>query len=177
MPNAPVPRTWVDDQDYFSAAVLNSEIRDTLNFLLAPPRAVLRRVNSQSIPNGTTPTTPVDWDREDMDTANGFTLSTPSRYTAQYPGRYKLSVVIGWSPNATGIRVLSVNINGGTNVVMSTVLTVGSGAATVQASTMAIPYNFSIGDYFQIQIAHNAGAALTHAGGTDSYATVEWIGK
>jgi hypothetical protein len=177
MPTAPAPRTWQNDQDYMTAATLNLEIRDALNFLLAPPRAILRRVAAQSIPNLTTPTTPVQWDTEDQDTAGGFTLASNTRYTAQYPGRYKISCVIGWTANATGLRVLAVNVNGGANVVMAIVNNVGTGLSTVVSGAITIPWQFSIGDYFQVQISQGSGAALTHAGGTDSYCTVEWIGK
>jgi hypothetical protein len=96
----PSPRTWAVGE-LLTAAKLNTDLRDGLNLLLAPPMAVLRRSATQSIATGGSGTA-VDWTVEDLDRDNGHSLVTNiSRYTAQTAGWYDLTVGIAWSGGDT----------------------------------------------------------------------------
>ncbi|MFD9949814.1 hypothetical protein ACFWYW_55905 [Nonomuraea sp. NPDC059023] len=104
MATLPSPRTWTVGE-LLTAAKLNLDLRDGLNFLLSPPLAVLRKSGNQSIPQSAS--TEVTWDVEDIDRDGGHsTVSNTSRYTSQTAGWYNFSTVIGWDVAATD-RVLS----------------------------------------------------------------------
>lgn len=84
----PVPnqRTW-SAGDIVTAAELNSNIRDAVNFLESPPVAVLQQTSVQSCANGAF--TPIAMDAEVVDSYNGHsTVSNTSRYVAQVAGWY-----------------------------------------------------------------------------------------
>ena len=84
MATIPNPRTW-GATEAVTAAKLNTDVRDGYNFLLATPRAVMRKTANQSIPNATL--TAVTWDLEDVDTDGGHSnVTNNSRYTAQTAG-------------------------------------------------------------------------------------------
>jgi hypothetical protein len=107
----PVEITWVTGQ-IVSAAQLNANLRDAINFLLAPPMAVLRQTVSQSLPTGVW--TPVNLDSEDLDRDGGHsTVTNTSRYTSQTPSWYGVDLTGSFTnAAATGLRGLAFRLNG-----------------------------------------------------------------
>ncbi|HEX4816709.1 MAG TPA: hypothetical protein VFV66_28540 [Nonomuraea sp.] len=107
----PNPRTWGATEGV-TAAKLNADIRDALNFYLAPPLARLRKSGTQSVPNNSV--TAVTWDVEVIDRDGGHSnVTNPSRYTAQTAGWYHLRAGIVWSGSRnTGWQDLYFRKNG-----------------------------------------------------------------
>lgn len=110
MATVPVEITWTTGQ-IVTAAQLNSNLRDAVNFLLTPPLAVLRQTVAQSLATGTF--NPITFDTEDFDRDNGHsTVSNTSRYTAQTPGWYEPEGIFAVAPNATNRRIAKWVVNG-----------------------------------------------------------------
>lgn len=98
MATVPNQRTWTNG-DTVDATMLNANVRDAVNFLLAPPAALLRQTVAQSI--GTTGTA-VTFDTEDYDNDGGHsTVTNTTRYTAVTPGWYRVSGSVGFNANPT----------------------------------------------------------------------------
>lgn len=175
MPNVPVPKTWVD-ADFATAPILNTELRDIFNFVLAPPRVVLSRVSALSLaPNAIVP---IPWENEILDTFGGWTSASPTRYTVQVPGKYRVSVIAGFSANSTSVRVLKVRVNGASPIwTVASAAPPPSSADAMASASLVLPYTFAIGEYFEILAQQGSSATLTLSGGTDSYITAEWVGS
>lgn len=110
----PVPslRTWAVGE-LLTAAKLNTDLRDGLNYLLAgKPFCQLRKTAVQSIVHFTF--TPLTWDTEDIDRDNGHsTSSNTSRYTAQTAGWYHLDTSFNFANASGGVfRVVMFHKNG-----------------------------------------------------------------
>ncbi|MEU4578921.1 hypothetical protein [Nonomuraea sp. NPDC023979] len=90
----PNPRTW-GSTELVTAAKLNADVRDSFNFLLAPPRAALKKSSLQDIPSNAE--TAVTWDVELYDSDNGHSnVTNPSRYTAQTAGWFCITANVHW---------------------------------------------------------------------------------
>lgn len=110
MATVPVEITWVTGQ-IVTAAQLNANLRDAINFLIAPPLMVLRKTAGQNI--NTTTWTAITFDTEDKDNDGMHsTVTNTSRATAVTQGWYALDTNLDWAANATGQRLLAWTING-----------------------------------------------------------------
>jgi hypothetical protein len=100
-------------------ATLNSLVRDPLTFLLAPPRARLRRAGALAVAEGVHQWIP--WDTADEDPAGGWTIADPTKYTAQAPGWYTAATTISISGTGAAGLVLtpSIAVNGASNTGVS----------------------------------------------------------
>ncbi len=178
MPNIPVPKTWVDG-DFATAPVMNTEIRDILNFLLNNrPVFAARRSATLSLTSGTQ--TVIPWDVRIIDSAGGWSATNPSRYTIQYPGKYKVSIV-GAIQGSTGggERTAWARINGSaTRWKIASQAPINSAAAiTTVVSSIVLPYTFAIGEYIEFQVMQTSGSTLNFAAADDSFCSIEWIGS
>lgn len=177
MAAVPEPRTWADG-DFFTVPILNTELRDTFNFLLNRPRIVVRRASTaQHIPSGTS-FTDVGWDTEDTDNYAGWTPSLSARFTVPVAGKWSVFPVISWLPSATGIRSTAVGINGSsTEYAIATIPSASGSVNTIVPAGFTIPYTFAVGEYFTIRVAQNTGGTLDHGGPTGaSFCTIQWEG-
>lgn len=178
----PTPRTWqVGDLAAASGSVnLNTELRDTANYLCAPPIAILRSTTGQSIPNNVLPMTTVTFDAEDVDTYNGHsTVTNTTRYTAQVAGWYHVLGHADFQANATGRRAAQLFVNGtGVRQNESPVCTAASSPTTciVEASLY-----LNVGDYVELALFQTSGAALGLQNNTtphlETMLCVFWISK
>ena len=108
----PVPsqRTW-SVGDVVTAAMMNANVRDAVNFLAAPPLAILTQANAQSIP--ATAWTPISLDTSVADTYSGHSNTVNnSRYTSQVGNFYFVLGMVAYASNATGDRFASIYVNG-----------------------------------------------------------------
>jgi hypothetical protein len=141
-----------------TSAVWNANVRDAVNFLLAPPMAVLRATSTQSIPDGTL--TALNFDSEDKDTDSGHsTISNTSRYTSQTTGWYEMDGTYSFASTGggAGSRLCGFRTNGSGNGLGY------NGTVTNQqvslTSTGKIFLN--LGDYLETMVKQfNTGAAL-----------------
>lgn len=102
MATIPVYRTWVAGE-IVTAAFMNTNIRDSGNFLLSWPVFEGRQALAQAVANGAS--VPILLDTEDIDTDNGHsTVTNTSRYVAQTTGRYQLSGGVAFQFVAGGRR-------------------------------------------------------------------------
>lgn len=150
MATAPSPRTWAVGE-LLTAAKLNVDLRDGLNFLLAPPLAVLRPTSAQS---GLTAGgyTALQFAAEDIDSDGGHSnVTNNTRYTSQTAGWYQCSGTAGINGNFYGIAIRKngTTLNGGP-------LTYASGQ-DLRGGVMAILF-LNVSDYVEtVVFANNTG--------------------
>lgn len=164
MATVPVEITWVSGQ-VVTAAQLNSNVRDALNFLLSPPTCELLQTVAQSCANGSTT---LLFDNEYVDTDNMHnTVTNTTRITAQTPGRYQIAGATAFAANATGTRGGWYLINGSAMGASEVIIpaSASAGAQTeVNMRTKSIYMN--VGDYCEISAWQTSGGPInSYAGG------------
>lgn len=141
-----------------TAAQMNSNVRDAVNFVIAPPLAVLRQVSPQSF--GTGAWVSVTFDTEDIDRDGGHSNSVnPTRYTAQTAGWYLTQGTCSWAANATGGRQITFGTNGGATK-FAKQFQPGNAGFIGSATTDAISY-LNVGDYIELFAYQSSGGNLS----------------
>lgn len=124
IPNLAVPplASWPAPPAYITSAFLNTNIRDTINFLVYPPvMEAYYAAGTQSLASGTGPPgtgTPVNLDTIAADTYSAFSTSTHT-WTAPVAGVYwcygqaDIAMAATGVAAAAGLTVTSANYNGG----------------------------------------------------------------
>jgi hypothetical protein len=172
----PSQRTW-SVGDIVTAAEMNANVRDSVNFLAAVPLFIALQQTAQSIANasgGGTPLNFADVSGVIVDSYNGHsTSSNPSRYAAQVAGWYKVEGRSGWVPSGTGLRIAGTSVNG-------TVQKYGTAAPVAGSNWIASVSDIlflNVGDYVEVLGYQTSGAALnTNNGvGYQSSIMVRWI--
>lgn len=166
MATVPVTRTFVAGEIVL-ASYFNANIRDVLNYLLAPPIMELRQQVVQSIPNSAF--TAVTFTTEDVDSSGMHSTSVnTSRATAVYPGWYQETGSTAFAVNATGSRGSSYYINGATqNSVQSLHQTVGASHNHREVAVTKMVF-MNVSDYVELMTFQASGGALNSiAGGSD----------
>lgn len=156
MATVPSPRTWTVGE-LLTAAKMNTDVRDGLNFLLAPPLAVLTKNATQSFSSGSY--VAVTWPTELVDRDGGHsTSSNTSRYTSQTAGYYTLHEWHEWSLDSTsGYRRTGFRVNGSS---------VTHQEGRPQPSLMNMTHLsgmvfLAVGDYVEVMADQNSGTSLT----------------
>ncbi|MEV6987493.1 hypothetical protein AB0M95_40415 [Sphaerisporangium sp. NPDC051017] len=155
MATVPAPRTWVVGE-VVTAARLNADIRDALNFLLAPPLFILGHSVAQPTPNNANYNLLFDTEMVDRDNGHS-TVSNTSRYTSQTAGYYALSTNVVWVTNGTGLRQAFFLVNGTTAAGWTSIQAGASGSMGISLSRR--PY-LAVGDFVEVQTFQTSGAAL-----------------
>ena len=178
MATVPDPKTW-SVAERLTAAGLNAQLRDPLDFLLAPPLVDVYRTADKSIANSTW--TLLDWDAESRDTDSMHDVSTNnSRIIAQTAGRYLINLTVAFASVGTGAGRLTVRKNA------AGVDTGGTRAYPIRlqpfqaANFNVIDANFEAdlvaGDYLEAFVFQSSGAALNvNAGPTLSFFQMRWV--
>lgn len=170
------PRTWTTGETV-SASVMNAHVRDNL-LELRTARAVRAKASStQSIADSTM--VAINLGAEDYD-PNGWHHNTTnnSRIKPTVAGTYRISGLVEFDRNATGIRAVAIYLNGvslGTRIAQTTVPAVD--ATYTQPLHISTEYavNGST-DYFEICAFQSSGGALNAVTAIGSHLTVSWIG-
>jgi hypothetical protein len=152
------PRTWVAGETV-TAAIMNTHIRDNLNYVYATPICVLSNSAVQSIANATI--TAVTFDTEGIDTDNMHsTVTNTSRMTAVTAGWYSVSGTLPYQANATGSRWMAFQVNGSASsrLGFSQILSTGGASDTALSSTALVFLN--VGDYVEMVTNQNSTVAL-----------------
>lgn len=110
-----------------------------------------------SLPNNTQTALPFDGVTVDDD--GKWDSLNPTRLTAKEDGYHLIQGNIGFSSNATGIRQVAVRLNGSTNILFNNKNTVGVGFTTMVP--VCVIYPLVIGDYIELMLLQNSGAAMT----------------
>lgn len=167
----PSPRTW-SVNDLVSAALLNTNIRDAVNFLANAPLFLGWQSAAQSIPNSVF--TAVALDTNAVDTYNGHsTVTNNTRYTAQVAGWYECIGSFSFASNATGFRVGEIFKNGAvlSPEVQSNVAVPGAGTYAAQVDHLVF---LAVGDFVEMRVDQGSGAALSLIAGHSALG-VRWI--
>lgn len=142
-----------------TAAQLNTNLRDAINFLINAPVCQCRQTVGQSIANTTAQS--ITFDTEDVDNDGMHsTVTNTDRLTAVTAGRYTLGGGVSYPANGTGSReadwfVNATVVNGGGASIPAT-------AAAVQyVATRAISVFLNVGDFITLGAFQSSGGALT----------------
>lgn len=177
MATVPAPRTWTVGE-LLTAAKMNTDVRDGLNFLLSPPRALLHKSTNQSVTSNTFAS--ITWNSEQYDNDAAHSDATnPSRYTAQTAGWFEFHALIQYEgTSSTGDRQAMFLKNGAGNPIgMLVTRTNNSNSATCLIMAWSL---MSVGDYIEAQAWQNSGVAINVVplfNNAPSYMTARWIGK
>lgn len=167
----PNQRDWVVGE-IVTAAMLNSNVRDAVDFLLDPPMCDLYQAAAQSIPNGAL--TALVWDTEvyDNDSAHS-TVTNSSRITIQTPGWYHVSAAYSMDLNTTGYRLVCLYKNGSVAKTGNRIAPSSNQTAAVLDAYLSV----SAGDYLEIVVLQSSGAALSTwvANAFRSFCTARWV--
>lgn len=172
MATVPNPRTWTVGE-LLTAAKLNTDLRDGLNFLLAPPRAQLYRTTSQSTTTGVFAA--LQWDAENIDTDGGHSTSTNnSRYTAQTSGWYEVTASVLWAADSTaGFRLTNVDVNNSGFPQIYDMSTPMSDNSCVLNPCGKVFLN--VGDYVEVKVYQTSGGNRLIAGGASGGSHIEYF--
>lgn len=144
-----------------TSTILNSRIRDALNFLKARPHAVLRRTTSQSVTNSFGEA--VQWTSEDLDTDSGHsTVTNTQRYTVQSDGVYYLTAIVPFAGNASGRREAYFRLNGDSSRRWGqmTIYPGSAGASAELCVAIATHMKLVVGDWVEVIAFQTSGGAL-----------------
>lgn len=178
----PVPRTYVASE-FETAAILNGDIRDTFNFILAPPRAFAYRTLDLSTTSGTD--TVYDMTAELYDpyaTPAHDNATNNSRMIAAETGIYTVLCQVTWASNATGRRQIQVRKNaagasgGGTQVAIQNTPASPGGFATRLNIAVDVPMTAT--DYLEMFFLQDSTVALNVVGGQSStFMSIRFVAK
>jgi len=176
----PAPKTWSVNES-LTAAGLNLELRDALNYLLNPPAcSVYQTANTNMPTSGTYVQMLFDTENYDTDTMHS-TSTNPGRITINTAGIYLVTWGVGFASNATGYRLGDVRLNaagvigGGTSIDICRANAISGAVSQIDSSFM---YRFSAGDHFEIQAAQTSGGALaSNAGAATTKIEALWVSK
>ncbi len=156
MATIPSPPTFAVLQK-LTAALMNTNVRDSVNFLIAPPLCVVTHSTTQTLTTSTN--TPIVFDTEATDTDGMHsTVSNTSRLTAVTAGYYILTGHIPFASNATGSRHAWISINGAATRIAWTGVPAISGLVTSVGASGSVFLN--VGDYAELMGYQSSGAGL-----------------
>lgn len=156
----PAPRTWVD-QEFVSAAKLNSDIRDMVNWLNNPPNIDLSMFNNGGGTVVANTQFDVPWafelrKQDVMHTSDG----NPERAICQTPGIYFVTARIEYNAESgivTGHRDMHININGTTERTGDNGDQPGASTTTRLSCASTAPLN--AGDWVNVRLFQTADDA------------------
>ena len=116
------------------------------------------RTSTLSVANSTDTT--VTWQDATGNGLGWWSAGTnPTRVTARAAGRYSASCFSRWAANGTGYRTAEIRLNGTTLIGRGAHISAAAGAPT-QFSVVSPPLDLAIGDYLEVIVFQNSGAAL-----------------
>jgi hypothetical protein len=168
MATVPVPRTWTTGE-IITAAEMNTEIRDSVNFLLATPRCIIYRSTDRICGSSSTPSA-ILFDTEITDTDSMHSGSN-TYMVANTAGRYEFILYIhfpsfssapgtaqcGIALNSSGTWSATSRLNEDTRI-MCQDTTLGT-----SLSIRAVQY-MNVNDQAEFFAAQTCGSTLTIAG-------------
>lgn len=172
----PVPRTWTVGE-LLTAAKLNTDLRDMILYLMAPPRAKLYRTTSLVCATGSFIT--VGWDAEVVDSDNGHSTTTNnSRYIAQTAGWFDITANVNWNPESTaGFRLAMLDVNASGSPPYTDLSTPVSDSSCVLNPGGLMFLN--VNDYVELRVLQNSGANRNLSGTSPDFThlTLCWRSK
>lgn len=164
MANLPAPTTYVTGQ-IVTSAELNADIRDSINFLIAPPHCQTTRATSTTWPSGTSPTQMGVMGSVLVN--NDLTITVAGRAQVNTAGLYEFTFRIhgGYTGDTTGTYAAFICLNSG-GVLSNANLLVGSSNFPSRNTSFGtecacdIEYTMNVGDYVECFFTNTAPTAL-----------------
>jgi len=177
MATVPSPKTWTVGE-LLTAAKMNQEVRDPLNFLLSTkPICILKRTATQSVSYGAA----VQYDTEIVDRDNGHSTSSNShRYNVGTAGLYNMTAYVQFTDafSAGESRQLSFTHNNSNDVSVTSIYQVNNSPpnsfgmnTTVSISLML---NCAVDDWMYTAVAFDPSGGSKTIG--VAFFCLEWIG-
>ena len=140
------------------------------------PSCKVFRTADLSVATGSAYTT-VPWQTTDFDPWGMWSSGAATNVVAPISGRYLVTAQIEWTGNATSYRGASLRVNGSNTSNFAFVQNDSSGTALFSHSISSVRAA-QAGDYFQLLVRQNSGAALAMSGTTvaESHMTVTYLG-
>lgn len=181
----PVPSPAAfSDLTAISGTFLNSNVRDTINFLAFPPMARLsNQGGSQTVPNNSE--TAITWNTATVlgvnsDNYGGWSSGTnPTRYTFPVAGRYWVHGQAAFGASSAATWQVSLRVNGSSATEWFGGRVNGPGTSTAGTTLIAERYlRVNAGDYVEVMAFQNSGAgsAMAVTSPTTSKLIVLWRG-
>lgn len=168
--SVPSQRTWTAGYKV-AAADLNANVRDAVNFLINPDAAQAHASAIQSIPNATFTAVALDT----LDATYNNTLwvtGSNTKFTIVNAATYRLSGMVSFAGNSTGIREACFRVNG------STLLNTAVVPGNTNVVTVVVPptrIHLNAGDYVELCCYQNSGGSLnTYASSGATFGLVEF---
>lgn len=130
---------------------------DATKFAINPTACGVVLNAAANITTGSTPL--ITWDVKDFDTGTQITVPSTTITVAE-AGFYQLAAYMGWSSNATGYRLIQIEVNGTSVASMSAPAISGIG----NANSCAIAKLLAAGDTIALRVLQNSGITLTITG-------------
>ena len=147
--------------NFAAGAVLTEAQLDTLSddisFLANKPRVRVYNSAAISIPHDTATALTFNSERFDTDTMHSTAVNT-GRITFTTAGTYLVGATLQFADNATGNRQVAIRLNGSTLLDVRTFPAYSTGGGSMLGT--ATLYAFSAGDYVEVRVYQNSGAAL-----------------
>lgn len=167
MGTIPTPPTFTAGQIAGVSAGLNT-FRDTLNFWSNTPKCLAQEIASLSIPNNADTVVAMTGELYDVvqagDSPSHDAVTTNSRVYCRTTGKYDLLASACFSANSTGVRRVTLRINGGATLTQATANATSGISTTIAAGPIVYP--LTAGDYLEMLVFQNSGGALTLNGGS-----------
>jgi hypothetical protein len=119
-------------------------------------RARVFNTAATTLTTGVTATLSFDSERYDTDSIHDTAIN-PSRLTCQTPGLYSITGHVRFASNATGIREISILINGSVVIAIQDVPAL-NGAVTIMS--ISTQYELALSDYVELRAFQNSGGNL-----------------
>lgn len=171
--SVPSPASFADNTQ-ITGAFMNSNVRDTVNFLAFPPMARLANSGgTQTVATGTD--TAVTMQTATVTTVNsdnysGWSSGTnPTRYTVQRAGRYWVYGQVAFAHATGGIWSAGLRVNGTGTVWRSTRVTPPSTSTQGMILPIEMYLRLNAGDYVELIAAQSSGGTVSLATGGSDY--------
>lgn len=145
-------------------------LSDDISFLANPPRCRVYNSGNLSIATSTWTALTLDSERYDTDTMHSTAVNT-SRITFTTAGTYLVGAHVIFDVNATGVRGLRLVLGGSTPLAEQMI---GSFGGLNPSLSIATAYQFTAGQYVEMQAYQSSGGNLNVLGGVGNQTPEFW---
>lgn len=168
----PVPsqRTW-SVSDLVTAAEMNANVRDAINFVINPPMFIGHQATPQSIGSGSFVN--VALDTNDLDTYSGHsTTVNNTQYFSQLAGIYSVTCSSGWAAAANRRLMNTASGAGATLLGTGTQVEIPNNNTGTVSLLSVCYFRLPVSAWVQMQVQQISGGSLNLGSAS---MTVEWI--
>lgn len=168
--NIPSQQSFVAG-NILTAAQLNDDVRDAINFLLDPPACKIRLTADVSRSSQASFNTDISMTTEIWDNDNIHSGGAPTLLTIVTPGRYEVTAQAAITANTTGTRGVGIN----KNAVLEDFIRNRASETGTWSGSLTVELDLIVGDDLSLCTFQNSGGALdVIASGTSL--SCRWIG-